>query len=158
MISKQHQYDLTIKWTGNKGSGTSDYRAYDRDHVISAEGKSYISGSSDPAFRGNKANYNPEELFLASLSSCHMLWFLHLCADSGIIVTDYIDHPSGIMMENADGRGQFKEATLRPVVTVKEKTMLNKLDDLHKEANKFCFIANSVNFPVKHETTAKYIL
>lgn len=154
-MNKEHFYKLTIKWTGNKGNGTLDYRSYERSHVISADNKSDILASSDPAFRGDRAKYNPEELLLASLSSCHMLWFLHLCADKGVIVTDYIDNPIGIMTETDNGGGKFKEVTLNPVVTVTDRNSIDKLGDLHKKANELCFIANSVNFTVRHKATGK---
>lgn len=153
-MSKQHFYSLNITWTGNKGTGTFDYRSYERSHTISAGNKPEISASSDPAFRGDKTRYNPEELLIASLSSCHMLWFLHLCVDNGIIVTSYTDNATGIMIETEDGGGRFKEVTLTPVVTVKDESSLNRLDDIHKKANELCFIANSVNFPVKHQASA----
>ncbi len=155
MINKEHTYRLTVQWTGNRGSGTSGYRTYGRDHTICAENKPEIQSSADPAFRGDKARYNPEELLLSSLSGCHMLWFLHLCADSGIVVVDYVDYPTGIMIETPDGGGRFKEATLNPVVTIKEEVSREKVESLHKKANELCFIANSVNFPIKHHVTLK---
>jgi organic hydroperoxide reductase OsmC/OhrA len=154
-MAKEHVYQLTITWTGNTGTGTSGYRAYERNHSVSATGKPEILASSDPAFRGDKHRYNPEELLVASLSSCHMLWFLHLCADHGIVVTDYSDTPSGVMVETSDGGGHFTEVTLHPVVTVREANMLSKLEELHHRAHQLCFIANSVNFPVKHVPEAK---
>jgi organic hydroperoxide reductase OsmC/OhrA len=150
-MSKEHFYTLNIKWTGNKGAGTSDYRAYERDHTISAANKADILVSADPAFLGDASKYNPEELLLASLSSCHMLWFLHLCADKGVIVVEYTDKPHGIMIESPAGGGQFKEVTLNPVVIVTEKSMIALLDEIHEMARKKCFIANSVNFPVNHQ-------
>ncbi len=152
---KEHAYKLTIKWTGNRGNGTSDYRSYGRDHVISTDNKPDILGSADPAFRGDRTKYNPEELLIAALSSCHMLWFLHFCADRGIVVMDYTDNPTGIMTETESGNGQFREVTLNPIVTITDKTMLDKLDGLHEKAHEFCFIANSVNFPVRLVTIAK---
>ena len=152
---KEHLYKLTTKWTGNKGRGTSDYRSYERDHLISADNKPDIFCSADTAFRGDKTKYNPEELLVAALSGCHMLWFLHLCADSGIIVTEYIDNPTGIMTETENGSGQFKEITLKPTVTITDTKMLDKLDGLHEKAHEFCFISNSANFPVRFETMAK---
>ncbi|MEI6752282.1 MAG: OsmC family protein [Paludibacter sp.] len=154
-MNKEHFYKLTVQWTGNKGNGTLNYRAYERNHVISADNKETILASADPAFRGDKTKYNPEELLLASISSCHMLWFLHLCADNGIIVIDYIDNPTGIMEETENGGGKFKEVILNPIVTVNDITSPDKLNDLHKKANELCFIANSVNFIVKHNPTAK---
>jgi organic hydroperoxide reductase OsmC/OhrA len=149
-MSKEHHYNLNIRWTGNRGTGTSGYTAYDRSHDLEINGKEILSCSSDPAFRGDKSKYNPEDFLLASLASCHMLWYLHLCADAGIIVMEYVDSPTAIMTEGGSEGGHFISATLNPVVTVKEESMKAKADSLHDEANKKCFIANSVNFPVKH--------
>src|SRR5262245_29112414 len=115
---KQHTYEARIKWTGNDGEGTKTYRSYRRDHEIVANGKPVIPASSDPAFRGDAARYNPEDLLVASLSSCHMLWYLHLCAVNQVVVLDYEDVALGTMDENADGSGQFSRVVLRPVVTV----------------------------------------
>lgn len=151
----QHHYNATIKWTGNKGMGTDNYRNYERSHQIIIENKPDISGSSDPAFRGDKTKHNPEDLLVSSLSSCHMLWYLHLCSESGVIVTDYIDNATGIMIETSNGGGQFTEVILNPIVTVTEVHMLDKAHELHKKANELCFIANSVNFPVRHNSTEK---
>jgi organic hydroperoxide reductase OsmC/OhrA len=147
---KHHHYKTSIEWTGNKGSGTSNYRDYERSHTISVENKPTIEGSSDPAFRGDKTKYNPEEMLLSSLSSCHMLWYLHFCSETGIIVTDYIDIATGIMEEGSNGSGRFTEVVLQPVVTITDETQIEKAKELHTKANEFCFIANSVNFPVKH--------
>jgi organic hydroperoxide reductase OsmC/OhrA len=149
-MSKEHHYKTIIEWTGNKGTGTSNYRDYERSYTISAENKPVIEGSSDPAFRGDKTKYNPEEMFLSSLSSCHMLWYLHFCSEAGIIVTDYTDRATGIMEETENGSGRFTEITLHPTVTVSEESMIEKATELHHKANEFCFIANSVNFIVKH--------
>ncbi len=148
MNDREHFYQTTICWTGNKGNGTKDYRAYERSHVISIAGKTDIHASSDPAFRGDKTKHNPEELLLAALSSCHMLWYLHLCADSGIIVLDYVDHARGVMIENNNGGGRFTEVLLSPLITVKNAQMIEKAIELHEPAHDNCFIANSVNFPV----------
>ena len=154
-MSKEHTYTLTTKWTGNNGTGTSAYKAYERAHTIEKENKPDILLSSDPAFRGDTTRYNPEELLLASLSSCHMLWYLHLCSEAGIVVVDYTDHATGIMEETADGGGKFVEVALHPVVTVSDASMIKKANALHHKANELCFIANSVNFPVKHEAVCK---
>lgn len=147
---KQHQYNSTVTWTGNKGMGTENYRTYERSHTISMQGKLDILGSSDPSFRGDKSKHNPEDLLLASLSGCHMLWYLHLCADSGVIVTHYTDKATGTMAENTNGSGQFIDVTLHPEVVVKEASMIDKANLLHEEAHRMCFIARSVNFPVRH--------
>ncbi len=152
---KNHHYHIEVRWTGNTGSGTSSYRAYRRDHVISAAQKPIIPGSSDPHFRGDPARYNPEEMFVASLSTCHMLWYLHLCADAGIVVTAYEDHATGLMEEGKDGGGHFREVTLHPVVTITDETKLSLAGQLHHQAHERCFIANSVNFPVLHQPTTR---
>lgn len=154
-MGKEHHYNTQLVWTGNKGEGTANYRAYDRDHVLSVKGKPDIPGSSDPSFRGNPQRYNPEELLVSTLSSCHMLWYLHLCAVNGVVVVDYRDEARGTMIETADGGGHFSEVILRPVVIVAGEGMLEKAGALHHEANKLCFIANSVNFPVRHEPTIR---
>ncbi len=108
-MNKQHKYNLSIQWEGNTGKGTCGYSAYERDHTISTENKAAVSCSSDPAFRGNKAKYNPEELLVASVASCHMLWYLHLCADAGVVVVDYKDNAAGIMQETDNGSGFLKK-------------------------------------------------
>jgi organic hydroperoxide reductase OsmC/OhrA len=152
-MDRSHNYNLTVKWTGNKGTGTSDYRAYERSHIIEAENKVDIAGSSDPAFRGDKTKHNPEELLLASLSSCHMLSYLHVCVINGIVVVDYTDNATGTMVETPDGSGHFTEAMLNPQVIVKDSSMIEKANQLHHKAGELCFIANSVNFPVRHNPT-----
>jgi organic hydroperoxide reductase OsmC/OhrA len=155
-MQKQHQYQLTTVWTGNNGTGTSDYRAYSRNHEVVMEGKANILGSSDPAFRGDSTRHNPEDLLVASLSACHMLWFLHLCADAGIIVLEYVDHATGVMEEAPDGSGHFTSVTLHPSVTVADATMIETANALHAKAHGFCFIARSVNFPVNHEPSTTH--
>lgn len=150
-MSGTHKYSVRIDWTGNLGSGTSRYEAYSRAHEVLANGKPHIVCSSDPAFRGDPARYNPEEMLVASLSSCHMLWYLHLCAVSGIVVVEYSDDAAGIMTETADGGGHFTEVTLRPTATVEHGADLKLAAELHERAHSLCFIANSVNFPVRCE-------
>lgn len=152
-MKKQHNYITTIKWTGNKGTGTSNYKAFERSYSVSIENKPDILGSSDPAFLGDKTKHNPEELLVASLSSCHMLWYLHLCSEAGIVVINYVDNATGIMIETANGSGHFTEVILHPRVTVTENSMIEKANALHIKANKFCFIAKSVNFRVGHNAT-----
>ena len=152
-MGREHNYNISITWTGNRGTGTSDYRAYDRNHIIRATDKADIAGSSDPAFRGDKTRYNPEEFMVAALSTCHMLSYLHVCVVNGVVVTDYKDNATGTMAETSDGGGHFIEVTLNPVVTVKDASMIEKANELHHKASELCFIANSVNFPVKHSPT-----
>ena len=145
---KQHLYAVGVRWTGNTGEGTSGYRSYKRDHEIQAAGKPPIPASSDPAFRGDASRYNPEELLVASLSACHMLWFLHLCADAGLVVTDYRDDAEGALAETDDGGGHFTQVTLRPAVRFAAGANTESASRLHEKAHRLCFIANSVNFPV----------
>ena len=156
-MERKHQYTLTVKWTGNNGTGTSTYRGYERSHTIISENKTDILCSSDPVFRGDKTKYNPEELLVAALSSCHMLSYLHLCADSGIVVVDYIDNPTGIMIESEDGSGNFSDVILYPVVTITDSSMTDKANELHKRANELCFIANSCNFNVHNKPTCQVV-
>ena len=146
----EHHYALEIEWTGNRGSGTSDYRAYGRDHIVSAEGKPPLAGSSDRSFRGDPDRWNPEELLLAALSQCHMLSYLHEAATNGIVVESYVDAATGTMEQTHDGGGHFTTATLRPQVTISAGDPALAVE-LHGAANAKCFIASSVNFPVIHE-------
>lgn len=148
---KLHSYSVSLRWTGNQGTGTSGYRAYSRDHELSAGSKPAIPGSSDPNFRGDPARWNPEEMLVASLSSCHQLWYLHLCSAHNICVLAYEDDASGEMQEEADGAGQFVSVTLRPRVTIKPGGDAELAKRLHHDASEQCFIARSVNFPVRHE-------
>lgn len=151
-MAKTHRYSVTVRWTGNTGTGTSSYRSYGRGHEISAgDQKPSIPGSSDPAFRGDPARWNPEEMLVAALSACHKLWYLHLCAVSGIVVVDYVDTAEGILEEEPDGSGHFTRVTLRPRITVTAGSDVAKARELHAEAHAKCFIAKSVNFPVHQE-------
>lgn len=145
--AKTHTYRTTVTWTGNTGSGTSGYRDYGREHEITAGAKPTIVGSSDPAFRGDAARWNPEDMLVASLSACHKLWYLHLCAEAGIVVTAYVDEAVGTMTEDAAKGGFFTGVTLNPVVTI-AKGDPEMAARLHTAAHGKCFIANSVNFPV----------
>ena len=147
MKRHEHQYAPTVEWTGNLGTGTSSYTAYSRDHVISVAGRPDIPGSSDPAFRGNADRHNPEDMFVASISTCHMLWYLHLAAEAGIVVTAYRDAPLGVMVEDRERGGCFERVTLRPEVAIAAGDAATA-ERLHGAAHAKCFIANSVNFPV----------
>lgn len=150
-IAGDHTYSVTVTWTGNTGPGTTGYRSYDRAHAIGAGGKPDIPGSADPAFRGDRGRWNPEEQLVGSLSACHMLWYLHLCSEAGIAVQAYQDVAEGVMQQRPDGSGQFVEVVLQPEITVPPGTDLERARALHGAANTMCFIANSVNFPIRHE-------
>jgi len=151
-MAKTHTYELAIEWTGNTGTGTKHFAKYKRDHVISADGKVDILGSSDPAFMGDPKRWNPEEMLLSSIATCHKLWYLHLCFDNGITVTKYTDTVTGEMVENPDGSGEFKVANLNPVVTISEGDP-DLAKRLHGKVGDLCFIARSVNFEITHSPT-----
>lgn len=153
MTGRSHVYRAAVTWTGNTGAGTAGYKAYSRDHDIAIAGKPVIAGSSDAAFRGDAARHNPEDLLVASVSGCHMLWFLHLASAAGIVVTAYEDAPAGIMVEDAGGGGRFTEITLRPRVTLACGRDAAGARQLHAAAHAKCFIANSLNCPVTVEPT-----
>ncbi|HZO63824.1 MAG: OsmC family protein [Kribbellaceae bacterium] len=145
-----HTYVTVVTWTGNRGTGTSGYRGYSRDNEIATDGCTTIAGSSDPIFRGEKSRWNPEQLLVAALSECHMLAYLHCCADAGVVVTGYVDRARGTMRQEGNG-GHFTEVALQPEVTVASDDMVEKAAHLHTDAHDSCFIASSVNFPVRHE-------
>ncbi len=148
-MEKTHTYATDVHWSAAGGEGTKSYRSYRRDHTIVVEGKPEIPASSDPAFRGDRSRYNPEELLVASLSSCHMLWYLHLCSINGITVLEYRDRATGAMREDADGSGRFVGVVLRPEVVLAPDADSARALALHEEAHRLCFIARSVNFPVE---------
>ena len=152
MPGKTHTYDATVVWTGAADGPTRDYKSYARDHEIRIDGKAAIAGSSDPGFRGDAGRHNPEDMLVASLSACHMLWYLHLCAVKGVAVTAYEDNAVGTMVEEP-GNGRFTEVTLRPTVTITADSDAEKAASLHKRAHTECYVANSMNFPVHCEPT-----
>lgn len=155
IMERQHNYKLSLKWNGNNGTGTSDYKAYGRAYTIQIDNKHDLEGSSDPTFRGDKTKHNPEDMLVAALSSCHMLSYLHVCTVGGVVVVDYTDQATGLMETTSDGSGRFIEVVLNPVVIVADASMIEKANEFHKKASELCFIANSVNFPVKHIPVAK---
>jgi organic hydroperoxide reductase OsmC/OhrA len=151
MAGKEHRYRPVITWTGNTGEGTASYKAYERAHLISAPGKADIAGSSDKTFRGDAACWNPEEMLVASASTCHMLWYLHLCAVNGVVVLDYRDEPEGLMIEEADGSGAFSRIVLRPRVKLAAASNEEKARALHHDAHSMCFVANSLKCEIATE-------
>lgn len=155
--ARKHFYETEVVWTGNRGTGTSSYRDYDRTHEVGALLAPTIAGSADPAFRGDRARWNPEQLLLAALSQCHLLSYLHVCTVNGVVVTGYTDRANGTMEETGDGGGHFTEVVLHPVVEVATAEMAEAALALHGEANRLCFIANSVNFPVRHEPSVRVV-
>ncbi len=148
---KTHKYNSYFEWTGNTGKGTENYTAYARDFTIKVNEKADILGSSDPSFRGDRTRHNPEDLLISSISSCHALWYLHLCAFNNVVVLAYYDNAEGTMTEREDGGGKFTGVVLKPVVVIKEESKIPLAISLHEKANALCFIANSCNFPIHHE-------
>lgn len=153
MSVQEHHYVVNVRWTGNLGTGTSAYRAYARSYEIESEnpGKPPIPGSSDPAYRGDPARWNPEELLVAAISACHKLWYLHMCAVNSVIVTAYEDRAEGWMPVDAKGIGTFRRVLLKPIVTVAAGSDVERARALHEDAHRMCNIAGSVNFPIEHE-------
>jgi len=150
-VEQEHRYVARIFWTGDRSVGTSGYRTYDRDHEIRADVKPAIAGSSNPGFNGDGSRWNPEELLVATISQCHVLWYLHLCSINGVVVTAYEDPSEGVMVEAEDGSGRFERVDLHPEVALADEGQRSLADGLHGEASQLCFIANSVNFPVDAE-------
>jgi organic hydroperoxide reductase OsmC/OhrA len=146
-----HRYALTTTWTGNTGEGTTTYRGYRRTHTVTTEGPPELLGSADRTFHGDRDRWNPEQLLLASLSQCHMLSYLHVCVEAGVVVTTYVDRATGSMHTEPDGSGRFTEVVLHPDVTVTDHSMVEAATRAHHRANQLCFIANSVSFPVRHD-------
>ena len=154
-MAHQHNYKLTSVWTGNKGDGTKNVRAYDRSHTVTIQGKPELFLTTDNPAVGDKSKLNPEDLLVSAISSCHMLSYLYVCAMEGIVITAYTDNATGIMIEQASGGGSFKEVTLNPICYVADETMVEKAIGLHHKAHEICYIANSVNFEVKCNPTCK---
>lgn len=146
----EHDYTVRAEWTGNRGLGTTGYRDYSRDVTLRIEGKPELLASSDKPFRGDPSRWNPEDLLVAALSECHLLSYLHAAVRAGVVVLAYRDTATGIMVEDGRGGGSFREVTLHPIVTVAEESMRAAADAAHQQAAQWCFIANSVNFPVRH--------
>ena len=150
-----HTYEIGLTWTGSTGAGTSSYRAYARDHEVTASGRPPLLGSSDPAFRGDATRWNPEQLYVASIAQCHMLWYLHLAAQAGVTVTAYEDRPTAIMLEEPSGAGRFESVTLRPSVTIASGSDPGTAAALHDRVGDYCFIARSVRTPIHHEVAVR---
>lgn len=147
----EHRYLVRSEWTGNRGTGTSGYRDYDRSVSLAVSGKPALAASSDKPFRGDPAKWNPEDLLVAALSQCHLLSYLHACVQAGVVVVSYTDEAAGVMAEDGRGGGAFREVVLRPAVVVADISMVGAAEAAHEQAHQWCFIANSVNFPVRIE-------
>jgi len=151
-LDERHEYAATIVWTGASNGPTTSYQAYSREWEFRSPTKPRIEGSADPHFRGDPSLCSPEDLLVIALSSCHLLSYLADCARAGIHVTAYEDDAQGVMSVK-DGKLRFTDVLLRPRVTVAKGTDLEKARALHEQAHEGCYIASSVNFPVRHEAT-----
>jgi organic hydroperoxide reductase OsmC/OhrA len=151
-MTAEHHYRATTIWTGASKGATTSYDAYSREYIVAIDGKLCIVGSADPCFRGNPSLHNPEDLLVSSLSACHMLSYLALCARAGIRVVSYVDEVEG-QMADQQGKVRFTEVVLNPRVTIELGDSLERAQDLHHEAHEVCFIANSMAFPVRHQPT-----
>jgi organic hydroperoxide reductase OsmC/OhrA len=155
-MDADHRFVASLAWTGNRGSGTTGYRAYGRDHVVSVEGKPDILGSAARVFHGDLERWNPEEMLIAALAQCHLLSYLYVAVANGIVVEAYDDTAEGVLVTTPDGGGRFREVVLRPVVTISAGDP-EVAARIHAEANRLCFIASSVNFPVRHEPSIRTV-
>lgn len=153
MLNQNHHYTIAVEWTGNNGLGTENYEVYERSHTVKVAGKPLLECSSDTPFRGDASKYNPEDFFVASLSSCHMLWYLHLCAENDVVVHQYLDNAEGTLTLPEDKGGHFAQVVLKPTVAVASPDMFSMAASLHQQAHQKCFIANSCNFPILIEPT-----
>ena len=151
----EHTYKTMLVWEGNLGEGTSTYQGYSRRWKVRIDGKADLVGSADPGFRGEADRHNPEDLLVASLSSCHMLTYLALCARNRISVVSYRDEATGVMRTTPDGEGRFESVTLHPEVEISDTSMVDRAMQLHEKAHSSCFVARSVSFPVRHDAAVK---
>lgn len=151
-MNDEHHYRLRAEWTGNLGAGTSGPRAFERSVTLSVEGKPPLHASADVPFRGDRRKWNPEDQLIGALAECHLLSYLYACVQAGVVVTAYEDDASGVVVMEGAG-GAFREVVLRPRVTVTSASMIDAATAAHGTARELCFIANSVNFPVRHEPT-----
>jgi organic hydroperoxide reductase OsmC/OhrA len=145
-----HRFELTVQWDSVAGEASSARDRVRRRHTVSHPGKADIEGSSAPAFFGEAERWNPEELLLAALSQCHMLTFFYLASQEGLTITDYVDTPEAVLDTNTDGSGNISEVTLKPRLSI-QAGFTGSLEALHQRASELCFIARSVNFPVRHD-------
>lgn len=151
----KHLFKAAINWTSNQNPSDSTKRFYSKSHQVKIEGKPLLNVSAAKAFKGDPELYNPEDLLLSSLVSCHMMSYLYVCSQNGIEVLEYSDHAEAILEVNPDGSGRFVAVRLKPKVKISNLDKIELAIELHIKANKLCFIANSCNFPVLHEASCE---
>ncbi|HKC94876.1 MAG TPA: OsmC family protein [Nitrospira sp.] len=145
------QHKVTLEW--KRGSESFTYESYNRDHTLVFEGGSQVTASAAPAYRGNPSHVNPEEGLVAALSSCHMLTFLAVAAKKHFVVDHYSDQAVGFLEKNDKGKLAITRVILRPRIAFGGTTVPTpqEIAELHEQAHKGCFIANSVITEVKIE-------
>ncbi|MEO8535864.1 MAG: OsmC family protein [Flavobacterium sp.] len=154
-MTPKHTFKATANWTSKQNPEDSTKRFYSKSHKISIEGKPVLNVSAAKAFKGDPELYNPEDLLLSSLVSCHMMSYLYVCSQNGIEVLKYLDNAEATLEVNPDGSGRFTEVRLNPKVVIADSDKIQLALELHKKANQLCFIANSCNFPVLHNASCE---
>ncbi|MGV0996986.1 OsmC family protein [Empedobacter falsenii] len=145
-----HLFKVALNWIKKESKMDSSTRIYTKSHHISIEGKPDLEVSAAKAFKGDPNLYNPEDLLLSSLTSCHMMSYLYCCAQHKIEVISYQDHSEATLQVNPDGSGKIVKVDLFPDIIISDSSQIELALSLHKKANELCFIANSCNFPVYH--------
>ena len=149
----KHLFKAEVKWTSNQNQEDSTKRFYSKSHTVLIEGKPILNVSAAKAFKGDSEKYNPEDLLLSSLVSCHMMSYLYVCSQNGIEVLEYSDNAEATLEVSPDGSGRFVTITLNPEVKISNSSQIQLALGLHQKANQLCFIANSCNFPVLHNAS-----
>ena len=146
-----HIFKAQVNWELTEGESTKNPRSFSRNHTVSiANKKADMEVPAAKPFRGDETCYNPEDLLLSALASCHMMSYLYVCAQNNIEVLSYTDNAEGILEVQPTGSGAFSKVILNPVVTIKNELQKELALSLHEKANTLCFIANSCNFPISH--------
>lgn len=151
----KHLFKAALNWTSNKKEQDLSLKVYSKSHQVKIEGKPILNVSAAKAFKGDPSLYNPEDLLLSSLVSCHMMSYLYVCSQNGIEVLEYSDSAEATLEVNPDGSGRFVEVKLKPKIIIANSDKIELALELHKKANQLCFIANSCNFPVLHEASCE---
>ena len=151
----KHLFKAELNWISKKEESVLKF--YNKTHQIKIEGKPILEVSAAKAFKGDPSLYNPEDLLLSSLVSCHMMSYLYVCSQNGIEVLEYSDNAEATLEVSPDGSGRFVEVKLYPKVKISNPDQIEFALELHKKANQLCFIANSCNFPVFHEASCEVI-
>jgi organic hydroperoxide reductase OsmC/OhrA len=145
------EHKINLVW--NRGDAPFEYQKYSRDHTWKFDGGHEMEASAAPVYLGNPKNVDPEEAFVAALSSCHMLTFLAAACKKKFVLDEYTDEAVGYMEKNADGKLAITRVTLKPKLKFsgEKQPTDQELDEMHHFAHDQCFIANSVKTAVTVE-------